>query len=130
MTMLRDMASYMKSGESPDHNLGLEIEHFIVNEKGNQIGFDEISGLIRDIGNQIGAEIHYMDGYPVGYYTGEYSTSLSLPVSSKSVLIHIPTLKPSVESTGNSGLYGNRYSLKGAIILRQAEILPMWNSEE
>lgn len=76
MTMLRDIASYMKSGESPDHNLGLEIEHFIVNEKGNQIGFDEISGLIRDIGNQIGAEIHYMDGYPVGYYTGEYSTSL------------------------------------------------------
>ncbi len=75
MTMLRDIASYMKSGESPDHNLGLEIEHFIVNEKGNQIGFDEISGLIRDIGNQIGAEIHYIIPiFPISHMTMVQST--------------------------------------------------------
>lgn len=76
MTMLQDIRNYIKSGESTNKELGLEIEHFIINDEGNQIGFEEISNLIYKIGTDIGAEIHYMDGYPVGYYTGEYSTSL------------------------------------------------------
>lgn len=76
MTMLQDIRNYIKSGESTNKELGLEIEHFIINDGGNQIGFEEISNLIYKIGTDIGAEIHYMDGYPVGYYTGEYSTSL------------------------------------------------------
>ncbi|MBQ6637608.1 MAG: hypothetical protein IJH82_03035 [Lachnospiraceae bacterium] len=76
MGMMEDISDYLKSGESESRDLGLEIEHFIVDENGDQIGFDEISNLISQIGTGIGAEIHYMDGYPVGYYTGEYSTSL------------------------------------------------------
>ncbi|MBR3040098.1 MAG: hypothetical protein IKI20_05535 [Lachnospiraceae bacterium] len=76
MTMLQDIKEYIKSGESRDQNLGLEIEHFIVDASGNQISFEEISNLIFEVGNRLGAEIHYMDGYPVGYYNGEYATSL------------------------------------------------------
>ncbi|MCR4813839.1 MAG: hypothetical protein K5879_03335 [Lachnospiraceae bacterium] len=76
MTMLTEITDYIRSGESTGKNLGLEIEHFIVDRNGDQIGFDEISSLIYEIGSGINAEIHYMDGYPVGYYTGEYSTSL------------------------------------------------------
>lgn len=76
MTMLQDIKEYIRSGESRDQNLGLEIEHFIVDASGNQISFEEISNLIFEVGNRLGAEIHYMDGYPVGYYNGEYATSL------------------------------------------------------
>ena len=76
MTILQDISDYIRSGESANQELGLEIEHFIVDGNGDQIGFDEISKLIYEIGTGLGAEIHYMDGYPVGYYTGEYSTSL------------------------------------------------------
>ena len=76
MTMLQDISDYIRSGESANQELGLEIEQFSVDKNGDQIGFDEISKLIYEIGTGLGAEIHYMDGYPVGYYTGEYSTSL------------------------------------------------------
>ena len=76
MSFLKSISEYIKSGESAGKDLGLEIEHFIIDENGDQIGFDEISPLIEKVGNEIGAKIHYMDGYPVGYYTGEYSTSL------------------------------------------------------
>ena len=76
MTMLQDIKEYIRSGESRDQNLGLEIEHFIVDASGNQISFEEISNLIFEVGNRLGAEIHYMDGYPAGYYNGEYATSL------------------------------------------------------
>ena len=74
--MLQAIADYIRSGESNDKNLGLEIEHFVVDENGDQIGFEEISNLIFEVANQLGAEIHYMDGYPVGYYNGRYATSL------------------------------------------------------
>lgn len=70
------MTDYIKSGETNTRRLGLEIEHFVIDENGDQIGFEEVSELIDHIGNTIGARIIYMDGYPVGYYTGEYSISL------------------------------------------------------
>ena len=76
MSFKNDISDYIRSGESEDKNLGLEIEHFIVNDKGEQIGFYEISSLINQVGRKLGADIIYMDGFPVGYYTGEYSTSL------------------------------------------------------
>ena len=76
MSIVKDISDYLRSGESDDKNLGLEIEHFIIDEKGIQMGFHEISALIDEVGKKLGAEIIYMDGYPVGYYTGEYSTSL------------------------------------------------------
>ena len=76
MDFLKYISEYIRSGESNDKNLGLEIEHFIINDEGRQIEFHEISELIDQVGKSLGADIIYMDGYPVGYYTGEYSTSL------------------------------------------------------
>ncbi len=76
MSYLNDISEYIRSGESDDTNLGLEIEHFIINDEGIQIGFHEISELIDKVGRELGAEIIYIDHFPVGYYTGEYSTSL------------------------------------------------------
>lgn len=76
MSYINEISEYIRSGESNDRNLGLEIEHFIINDEGYQIGFHEISELIDKVGRELGAEIIYIDHFPVGYYTGEYSTSL------------------------------------------------------
>ncbi len=76
MGFLQEISDYIRAGESDDKNLGLEIEHFIVNDEGVQIGFHEISELIDKVGRELGAEVIYIDHFPVGYYTGEYSTSL------------------------------------------------------
>ena len=76
MRFLEDISAYIKSGESDDENLGLEIEHFVINDEGTQMGFHEISTLISQVARSIGAEIFYMDSFPVGYYTGEYSITL------------------------------------------------------
>ncbi len=76
MSFINDISDYIRSGESESQDLGLEIEHFIINDEGTQMEFHEISSLIDLVGRRLGAEIIYMDGYPVGYYTGEYSTSL------------------------------------------------------
>ena len=76
MSFLEDISAYIKSGESDDENLGLEIEHFVINDEGTQMGFHEISTLISQVARSIGAEIFYMDSFPVGYYTGEYSITL------------------------------------------------------
>lgn len=76
MSIREEIREYLKSGESESRDLGLEIEHFIVNDDGVQIGFHEISDLILKVGNDLGARIIYMDGFPVGYVTDEYSTSL------------------------------------------------------
>ena len=76
MSILNDLSEYIRAGESSSQNLGLEIEHFVINEEGIQITFDEISPLIHEVGTAIGAELLYMDGYTVGYDTGKYTTSL------------------------------------------------------
>ena len=76
MGFRKDISEYIRLGETDSQNLGLEIEHFIINDEGVQIDFHEISNLINQVGKAIGADIIYMDSYPVGYYTGEYSTSL------------------------------------------------------
>ena len=47
--MLQAIADYIRSGESFENNLGLEIEHFVVNKDGDQIGFEEISNLIFEV---------------------------------------------------------------------------------
>ncbi len=76
MSLLPEIYEYIKSGESDAEDLGLEIEHFIVDEKGRQISFEEITSLIEGVAKDQGAEITYIDGYPVGYYNGKYSISL------------------------------------------------------
>ena len=76
MGFKEDIVSYIQSGESNNKNLGLEIEHFVVDEKGNQIGFDEITDLISTVSDKLNAKTNYSDGYPVGYTTDEYAITL------------------------------------------------------
>lgn len=76
MSIKNDIREYLRKGESFERGLGLEIEHFVVNDEGIQIGFHEVSELIEKMAHILNAEIIYMDGYPVGYVTGEYSITL------------------------------------------------------
>ncbi|MCR4776467.1 MAG: hypothetical protein K5869_08835 [Saccharofermentans sp.] len=70
------IVDYIRLGETTGQNLGLEVEHFVVNDRGFPIGFEEVTALIKEVATQIDAEIIYMDGYPVGYYTPGYSVTL------------------------------------------------------
>lgn len=76
MSIRDEIREYLRSGETDSKDLGLEIEHFVVDSNGDQIGFHEISKLIYDVGKYLKAEITYMDGYPVGYVTEDHSISL------------------------------------------------------
>ena len=76
MSLIKEISNYIRSGETSSQKLGLEIEHFVINENGIQIDFHQISNLIKEVGEKIGAKLVYMDGYPVGYVADEYSTSL------------------------------------------------------
>lgn len=76
MSLRQSISDYIRRGETNTQKLGLEIEHFVINEKGVQIDFHTISDLIKEVGDSLNAKIIYMDGYPVGYTTDEYSTSL------------------------------------------------------
>lgn len=76
MSIKNDIRDYIRKGESYEKGLGLEIEHFVVNDEGVQIGFHEVSELIEKMAQILNAELIYMDGYPVGYVTGEYSITL------------------------------------------------------
>ena len=76
MSLHSDIVDYIRSGETPQQALGLEIEHFVVNDDGFQIGFDEVTALIGKVANELSAKIIYMDGYPVGYVTPGYSVTL------------------------------------------------------
>ena len=76
MSVKEYIVDYIRSGETKGQNLGLEVEHFVVNDRGFPIGFEEVTELIKEIATKIDAEIIYMDGYPVGYYTPGYSVTL------------------------------------------------------
>ena len=76
MSFLDSIYEYIKSGAHKCGKLGLEIEHFVIDESGRQISFEEISPLIEKIGKENGAEIIYIDGHPAGYSNGRYSITL------------------------------------------------------
>ena len=76
MSLFQDIYDYIKSGEHRAENLGLEIEHFVIDENGVPIGFDEVTSLIEQVGRSLGAEMIYIDNYPVGYQVKEYAISL------------------------------------------------------
>ena len=76
MGTLNDIYEYVRSGETDKERLGLEIEHFIVNEVGVQITFEEITPLIEKVGRETGAKLLYVDGHVVGYANGKYSVTL------------------------------------------------------
>ena len=73
---LYDLDEYIRQGETDSRDLGLEIEHFVLNDKGMPMDFHEISDLIREVAEKIGAELIFMDGFPVGYQTDEYVITL------------------------------------------------------
>ena len=76
MKLIKEISEHIRSGETSSQKLGLEIEHFVINENGIQIDFHQISDMIKSVGDSLGAKIVYMDGFPVGYTTDEYVTSL------------------------------------------------------
>ncbi len=76
MDLLKGIENYIMSGETTKERLGLEIEHFVVDEKGFPIEFNRITTLIRDVAVELNAEIDYTDGYVVGYSNDEYSITL------------------------------------------------------
>ena len=78
MSVKEFIVDYIRSGETKGQNLGLEVEHFVVNDKGFPIGLEEVTGLIKEIAAKINTELIYMDGYPVGYYVPGYSVTLRL----------------------------------------------------
>ena len=76
MSLLQDIRTYVQTGETRTENLGLEIEHFVVDETGTQIGFAEITSLIEHVAREIGADLVCIDGHPVGYANDKYAISL------------------------------------------------------
>lgn len=70
------IVDYIRSGETKGQNLGLEVEHFVIDDRGFPIGFEEVTELIKEVASELDAEIIYMDGYPVGYHTPGYSVTL------------------------------------------------------
>ena len=76
MSIKDSIVRYIRDGESVSHGLGLEIEHFVVNDAGVQIEFHEVSSIIEKMAGILNAKIIYMDGYPVGYVTDDYSITL------------------------------------------------------
>lgn len=76
MSIVNDITEFIRKGETDSEALGLEIEHFVVDKDGVQIGFHEVSSLIEHMAALLKAEIIKMDGFPVGYITDEYSITL------------------------------------------------------
>ena len=76
MSIKDSIVRYIRDGESVSQGLGLEIEHFVVNDAGVQIEFHEVSSIIEKMAGILNAKIIYMDGYPVGYVTDDYSITL------------------------------------------------------
>ena len=76
MSIKDSIVKYIRDGESVSQGLGLEIEHFVVNDAGVQIEFHEVSSIIEKMAGILNAKIIYMDGYPVGYLAEDYSITL------------------------------------------------------
>lgn len=76
MTIREDIVEYLRLGEKKSKNLGVEIEHFVVDSNGIQIGFDEVTGLIDDVVSKHNYKPFITEGHVVGYDTGEYTVTL------------------------------------------------------
>ncbi|MCR4674521.1 MAG: hypothetical protein K5675_05865 [Lachnospiraceae bacterium] len=76
MSLLYDIREYIKSGETNEERLGLEIEHFIIDKSGRQILLHDLSPLIEEVANQLNAEIVTTDETVIGYITDDYAVSI------------------------------------------------------
>ena len=70
------ITEYLKAGETDQKRLGLELEHFILSETDEGIGFEVLSELIRRTGEQLGAELTVTDGHVVGYVAQDHTISI------------------------------------------------------
>ena len=76
MSFIDYIQEYIEEGNTNSQNLGLEIEHFAVDDKGNQIGFNEVTALIEEIADKINADVLVQDGHSVGYINDDYAITL------------------------------------------------------
>ena len=89
MDFIDYIQEYIEEGRTNSQNLGLEIEHFAVDDKGYQIGFDEVTALIEELAVKINAKLLTLDGHNVGYINDDYAITLEpscqLEISIKAV---------------------------------------------
>ncbi len=76
MTDREIVANFIRAGETEEHRLGLELEHFILNEMEEGIEFEVLSELIRETGEKLGAEPVTAEGHVVGYDAGDHTISI------------------------------------------------------
>ncbi len=76
LSIKEDIVTYLREGEKKGYDLGLEIEHFVVDDNGMPIEFEELSGLIDEICKRTGGEELYTDNLLVGYTTEDYTITL------------------------------------------------------
>ncbi len=76
MTDREIIVNFIREGETDEQRLGLELEHFILNEMEEGIEFEVLSELIRMTGERLGARLTVTDGHVVGYDTGDYTVSV------------------------------------------------------
>jgi len=76
MTDREVITNFIRDGETKEQRLGLELEHFILNEVEEGIEFDVLSEMIRKTGEKLGAKLTKTDGHIVGYDAGDYTVSV------------------------------------------------------
>ncbi|MBR6173635.1 MAG: hypothetical protein IKQ49_10790 [Eubacterium sp.] len=76
MTDKEIISNFIREGETGEQRLGLELEHFILNEVQEGISFEVLSELIRRTGEKLGAKLTLTDGRVVGYETVDHSVSV------------------------------------------------------
>jgi len=76
MTDREIITNFIREGETDQQRLGLELEHFVLNELEEGIEFDVLSELIRRTGESIDAKLTYAEGYVVGYDAGDHTISV------------------------------------------------------
>ena len=70
------ITNFIRDGETDRQRIGLELEHFVLNEMEESIEFEVLSELIRTTGEKLGARLISAEGKVVGYDTGEYTVSV------------------------------------------------------
>ena len=76
MNLHKEIYNYIKSGETTYERLGVEIEHFVLNDEGYPIPFNLMSKVIEDVAEKSGFDIICSDGYVVGCSNEHYTISL------------------------------------------------------
>ncbi len=70
------ITNFIREGETDQQRVGLELEHFVLNEVEDGIEFDVLSELIRTTGTKLGARLITSEGRVVGYDAGDYTVSV------------------------------------------------------